>query len=61
MGIIEKVPEEEYDKEDVSYLPHHPVFNEKSLTTPIRPVFDASTKSKGSPSLNDCLEKGQNL
>lgn len=60
-GIIEEVPTDEYDKEEVSYLPHHPVFNEKSSTTPIRPVFDASSRSKGFPSLNDCLEKGKNL
>lgn len=61
LGIIEKVPMRKYDKEDVSYLPHHPVFNDKSSTTPIRPVFDASARSKGFPSLNNCLEKGQNL
>lgn len=50
-GIIEEVKTEEYDKEAASYLPHHPVFNEKSLTTPVRPVFDASARSKGFPSL----------
>jgi hypothetical protein len=59
-GIVEKVPEEEKVNGE-SYLPHRPVFNPKSTTTPIRPVFDASAKSKGRPSLNDCLEKGPNL
>lgn len=61
LGIIEEVVEDDEPKTGVSYLPHHPVFNDKSLTTPIRPVFDASAKSKRCPSLNDCLEKGQNL
>lgn len=43
------------------YLPHHPVFKPESQTTPVRPVFDASCKVKGQPSLNDCLYKGPNL
>ncbi|GBO21222.1 hypothetical protein AVEN_186454-1 [Araneus ventricosus] len=30
-------------------------------TTRIRPVFDASAKQKGSPTLKDCLGKGLNL
>lgn len=61
LGIIEEVKLTEYDVKQSSYLPHHPVFNPKSSTTPIRPVFDASAKSKGKPSLNSCLEKGPNL
>lgn len=43
------------------YLPHRAVIKEESLTTPVRPVFDASCKIGRSPSLNDCLEKGPNL
>ena len=43
------------------YLPHHPVIKPGSLTTPVRPVFDASSKAKNEPSLNDCLQKGPNL
>ncbi|GFV44450.1 uncharacterized protein TNCV_4737041 [Trichonephila clavipes] len=38
------------------YLPHQPVIKERSSTTPIRPVFDASVKLKGHPSLNQCLQ-----
>ncbi|UYV73025.1 hypothetical protein LAZ67_10001588 [Cordylochernes scorpioides] len=43
-----------------NYLPHRPVLKD-SHTTPVRPVFDASCKKKGLPSLNQCLEKGDNL
>lgn len=59
-GIIEKVPPNEMDRPN-HYLPHRPVFKESSSTTKVRPVFDASCKAKGFPSLNDCLEKGPNL
>lgn len=65
IGIIEEVAEEDQYK-SVNCLPssliiHHPVFNEKSSTTPIRPILDAFAKSKDFRSLNDCLEQGQNL
>ncbi|UYV70054.1 hypothetical protein LAZ67_7001638 [Cordylochernes scorpioides] len=57
----ERFIEEFEDKwEGCSYLPHRPVLKD-SHTTPIRPVFDASCKKKGLPSLNQCLEKGDNL
>ncbi|GFS58397.1 uncharacterized protein TNCV_2475341 [Trichonephila clavipes] len=56
--IIEKVPLEELSKYGC-YLPHRGIFKENS-TTKVRPVFDASNKKKGFPSLNDCLEKGPN-
>ena len=59
-GIIEVVPPDETE-ESGHYLPHRAVIKEKSTTTPVRPVFDASAKEKNSPSLNDCLEKGPNL
>ncbi|GFS62947.1 integrase catalytic domain-containing protein [Trichonephila clavipes] len=56
--IIEEVND---DKESfVHYLPHRNVIKENS-TSKIRPVFDASARTKGSPSLNDCLEKGPNI
>jgi hypothetical protein len=60
LGIIEKV-KDNATSAAVSYLPHRPVFKVNSATTPIRPVFDASAKCGGLPSLNDCLEKGPNL
>ncbi|UYV72138.1 hypothetical protein LAZ67_9001944 [Cordylochernes scorpioides] len=57
----ERFIEEVEDKwEECSYLPHRPVLKD-SHTTPIRPVFDASCKKKGLSSLNQCLEKGDNL
>ncbi|UYV78611.1 hypothetical protein LAZ67_16002140 [Cordylochernes scorpioides] len=57
----ERFIEEVEDKwEECSYLPHRPVLKD-SHTTPIRPVFDASCKKKGLLSLNQCLEKGDNL
>ncbi|OXA50438.1 uncharacterized protein LOC110854180 [Folsomia candida] len=59
-GVIERVPEDEIESVG-SYLPHRPVFKPSSTTTPTRPVFDASAKTSNFPSLNDCLEKGENL
>ncbi|UYV82291.1 hypothetical protein LAZ67_21001623 [Cordylochernes scorpioides] len=57
----ERFIEEVKDKwEECSYLPHRPVLK-VSHTTPIRPAFAASCKKKGLPSLNQCLEKGDNL
>lgn len=58
-GIIEEVSSE-CCSSDAHYLPHRPVVKEGS-TTRIRPVFDASAKEQGGPSLNQCLEKGPNL
>ena len=59
-GMIEEVDEDQpCDLE--YYLPHHPVVKENSLTTKVRPVFDASAKSINGVSLNDCVEAGPNL
>ncbi|GFX06367.1 DUF1758 domain-containing protein [Trichonephila clavipes] len=60
LNIIERVPEVELNNE-CHYLPHRPVIKLDSATTKIRPVFDASDREKGKPSLNDCLYKGVNL
>ncbi|XP_068226081.1 uncharacterized protein [Palaemon carinicauda] len=42
------------------YLPHHAVMKD-SETTPIRIVFNASSKAKGELFLNDCLSTGPTL
>lgn len=60
-GIIEQVSGEDCFNANGHYLPHRPVIKEGSSTTKIRPVFDASARETDSPSLNHCLEKGQNL
>lgn len=57
--IIEVINDEK--KEGVHFLTHRPVIKESSETTKIRPVFNASLRTKDSPSLNDCLAKGPNL
>ncbi|UYV82490.1 hypothetical protein LAZ67_21002496 [Cordylochernes scorpioides] len=42
-------------------LSHHGVIKPESQSTPVRPVFNASFRTKGNPSLNDCLEVGLNM
>ena len=58
LGFIELVP----DKSPIKghYLPHHAV-KKDSETTPLRIVFNASSKAKGELSLNDCLQTGPSL
>lgn len=46
------------DAGQVYFLPHHPVFNPNSKTTPVRAVFDASMKTKNGVCLNDVLLNG---
>ncbi|XP_070152521.1 uncharacterized protein [Polyergus mexicanus] len=59
-GIVEVAPAEERNNRG-HYLPHRRVVKPGSLTTPVRPVFDALCKTGRTPSLNDCLAKGPNL
>ena len=42
------------------FIPWRIVFNESSISTPCRVVFDASSKTPGGESLNGVLAKGQN-
>ena len=62
-GIIEEVENDVHtdSTNPVYYLPHHPVVKEASVSTKIRPVFDASAKSYNRVSLNDCMEVGPNM
>ena len=56
-GIVEVVPEAEMvSASPVFYLPHRPVVKSSSLTTKVRPVFDASSAGPNGVSLNDCHE-----
>ena len=59
---LEKVFIEEIPNEPIAghYLPHHPVFK-KSTTTPVRIVFNASSKPTDGKSLSDCLLTGLSL
>lgn len=60
--IIEEVlPSEFMSPYPLFYLPHRPVVKESSLSTKIRPVFDASARGPNNVSLNDCLEAGPSL
>ncbi|GBM66145.1 hypothetical protein AVEN_68275-1 [Araneus ventricosus] len=60
LKIIERVPDLEINKNS-HYLPHRPVIKNSSETTKVRPVFDASAREKGKPSLKQCLFTGPNL
>lgn len=62
-GIIKEVPDHLLDKTEnpIFYLPHRPVLREDSLSTKVRPVFDASCKAQNGISLNDCVEIGPKL
>ncbi|XP_052755370.1 uncharacterized protein LOC113513551 [Galleria mellonella] len=59
-GIIEEVMEDKLGQ-TVHYLPHRGVVKDASLTTKLRPVFDASDCDKNGRSLNSYLNKGLNF
>lgn len=66
LGIIEQVKDKRDEMTGKNemighYLPHHAVIKSTSITTKIRPVFNASARDRNSNSLNNCLEKGDNL
>lgn len=46
---------------NVYYLPHHAVYNESSLTTKLRAVFDGSAKTSIVISLNEVLKVGPSI
>ena len=61
-GVIERVPTELENKENVHMMPHHGVVRKDRQTSKLRVVFDGSAKtSPNSLSLNDHLEIGPNF
>ncbi|UYV73292.1 hypothetical protein LAZ67_10002541 [Cordylochernes scorpioides] len=60
LGHMSLVPKEDIIKGRY-YLPHHPVIKEKSCTTKLRVVFDASAKTDSGLSLNDALIPGPKI
>ena len=55
-GHAEIIPETEWNRSHVWYIPHHPVFN-PNKPNKLRIVFDCAARSNGT-SLNDSLLKG---
>ena len=62
-GVVHEVPLDEMTPENrpVYYIPHFPVIKEESVTTKVRPVFDASCRGSNGISLNDCVHAGPNM
>ena len=60
-GIIEKVLQSEFRKDNVNFMPHHAVIREGRTTSKVRVVFDASCKLHSDElSLNVRLERCPN-
>ena len=60
--MVERVPKEEiYKDRGVFYMPHRPIVKKGSKSSPVRPVFDCSSKSYNGLSLNDLFETGPSL
>ena len=57
-GIVEDTPLDVKGSTQVHYLPHHAVVRTDKSTTKLRIVYDASAKTDGNPSLNECLHVG---
>ena len=57
-GIVEDIPPESKGITQVHYLPHHAVIRVDKSTTNLWIVYDASAKTDGNPSLNECLHVG---
>ena len=65
VAVVEDLPEDvrkavEGEQDHGHFIPWRTVVNDKSISTPIRMVFDASARTPGGTSLNQILAKGQN-
>ena len=61
-GIIERIHVDPKNFGDFTWLPHRPIFKtDEQATTKIRPVFNASLKTKHGCSLNEAAYPGTNL
>ncbi|KAH7959146.1 hypothetical protein HPB49_008895 [Dermacentor silvarum] len=60
-GYAEIVEGPPLDPTKVYYMPHREVIREHATITKVRILFDASLHAKGCFSVNECLEKGDNL
>ena len=63
-GIVHEVPPQESSGPclgPIFYMPHRPVVRESSVSTKVRPVFDASARGYNGVSLNDCMEAGPSM
>ncbi|XP_043486648.1 uncharacterized protein LOC122514076 [Polistes fuscatus] len=58
---LRTLPEDKATPLSTYYILHHAILNEKSATTKLRVVFDASAKSKSGIWLNDALAIGPNI
>ncbi|XP_014614817.1 PREDICTED: uncharacterized protein LOC106792810 [Polistes canadensis] len=61
LGHLQTVPNDQLTPLNNYYVPHHAVLSEKSVTTKLRMVFDASAKSNSGILLNDALIIGPNI
>ncbi|XP_066958144.1 uncharacterized protein [Macrobrachium rosenbergii] len=59
-SIIVEVPFSELESPYPTHMPHRPVIKD-SISSKVRPVFDASAKGPNGSSLNDCVESGPSL
>ena len=57
-GIVEDATIAEANSARLHYLPHHAIVCSDKDTTKLRIVYDASARTDGNPSLNDCLLVG---
>jgi len=55
LGHMEQIQQNEICTRDCYYLPHHAVFKTNNTTGKLRVVFDGSTKTSSTFSLNDAL------